>query len=84
MTVGQLLVYLPQLSERKATLSHMADKLQKTRFRAWIRTNLIEYEYANYDLELARADFKKTAAELARAQLALDVLNNSETTEIDL
>lgn len=82
MTVDQLLVYLPQLNERKSRLGEMASALPKQRMSSNGRSNLIEYEYANYDIEAAKKDYEKVCDELARAQVALDQLNNTETMEI--
>ncbi len=84
MTVDQMLVYIPQLSERKNKLGAMGSVLEKTRLSNAGRSSIIEYEYANYDLERVKADYTAVTAELARAQLALDKLNNTEAMEIDL
>ena len=83
MTVDQMLVYIPQLSSRKNRLSEMANTLEKTRLTS-TRANIIEYEYANYDVAQAAADYTAASDELARAQVALDRLNNTATMEIDL
>ena len=84
MTVDQLLVYIPQLTERKSRLSRMANVLPKTRLEGGARSNIIEYEYVNYDLQQVQADYNAVSAELSRAQLALDALNTTETMEIDV
>lgn len=42
----------------------------------------MEYKYANYDIAQAEADLAAVTDELARAQTALDVVNNSVTLEI--
>jgi hypothetical protein len=60
----------------------MASALPKQRMSSNGRSNLIEYEYANYDIEAAKKDYEKVCDELARAQVALDQLNNTETMEI--
>ena len=83
MTVDQLLLYIQQLKERKTKLDGMCDVLPKTRIEGNVRSNLIEYRYANYDPSAAKADFLAASDELARAQIALDTLNNSATMEID-
>ena len=83
MTIDQMLVYIPQLTRKKAKLETMANRLPKT--REIIRVaGIIEYSYANYDVEAAKRDYEKVADELARAQTALDVLNNSAKFEINL
>ena len=83
MTVDQMLVYIPQLSERKARLGRMAAVPEKRRLGS-TGANIIEYEYANFDPETVRADYIAAGEELSRAQLALDKLNTTETMEIDL
>ena len=82
MTVDQLLVYIPQLSERKMKLGAMADALEKTRMDS--SSGLIEYRYANYSVEQAIRDYSAVSGELAAAQTALDSLNNTATMNIDL
>ena len=84
MTVDQLLVYIPQLTGRKNRRGEMASALPKQRMANNGRSNLIEYEYANYDIEEAKRDYDAVSDELARAQIALDQLNNTETMEINV
>ena len=83
MTIDQLLVYIPQLTRKKAKLANMAAWLPKT--REIIRVaGIIEYSYTNYDVEAAKRDYERVSDELARAQTALDVLNNSIKFEINV
>ena len=86
MTVDQLLVYIPQLSQRKMKLRNMAGVLPKTRVKGRVAasSNVIEYTSATYAVETAKAAADAAAEELARAQTALDKVNNTETMEIDL
>ncbi len=86
MTVDQMLVYIPQLNERKRKLAQMAGRLPKERLAAsgYGAKSIVEYQYANYDVEKAEEDLAAVTDELARAQTALDVLNNSLELEIDL
>ena len=44
---------------------------------------IVEYRYANYDVEKAASDLSAVSDELARLQVALDVVNNSVTLEIE-
>ena len=83
MTIDQMLVYLPQLTERRIKLSRMANVLAKTRLPGG-NSPLIEYEYANYDLETVRRDLLAVTEELSRAQLALDHYNQTVLMETDL
>ena len=86
MTVDQMLVYIPQLSQRKIKYSDMMSKLPKARETgaAYTRGNIIDYRYANYDISAAEKDYSEAADTLGRAQTALDVVNNTLTMEIDL
>ncbi len=84
MTVDQLLVYIPQLKERRAKLGRMAAKLPKTRQTPAARSNIIEYEYANYDIAKVKADYLTVNKELMEAQLSLEKLNTTEMMDIDL
>ena len=84
MTVDQLLVYLPQLKERKAKLGMMAKQLPKARENSSMRANIIEYCYTNYDPAAVERDYRAVSRTLADAQLALDTLNTTATMEIEL
>ncbi|MDE7222561.1 MAG: hypothetical protein K2O34_02115 [Acetatifactor sp.] len=84
MTIDQMLVYIPQLNRRKAKLALMQQRLPKQRDRVSYgsRSQIIDYSYANYDIEAVRADYEKTAEELSRAQTALDLVNTTAKLEI--
>lgn len=41
-------------------------------------SGIVEYEYSNYDIKQAEADYAAVSDELARAQNALDAINSSE------
>ena len=85
MTVDQILVYIPQLSEKKRKLSMMASRLPKERMSSGgVGRTLVEYLYANYDVEEVARDLAEVSDELSRAQTALDVVNNSVVFDIDL
>ena len=84
MTVDEALVYIPQLSEKKSKLFEMRSALPKKREAATSRTTyVVDYRYANYDIEEADADYRKVSEELSAVQNGLDVLNNTEKFEID-
>lgn len=84
MTIDQMLVYIPQLSERKRRLARMGARLPKERMNQYGARNIVEYTYANYDVDKAEADAVATANELARAQTALDLVNSTVTMDIDI
>lgn len=84
MTIDEMLVYIPQLSARKMKLQRMANRLPKERKVTMSGSNIIDYVYANYDVEKVEQDMRDTSDLLAQAQTALDLVNNSETIEIEL
>ena len=83
MTIDQVLVYLPQLSERVNKLKSMADTLPRERVESF-RMNTAEYSIANYDPKEVEGEYNKAQEELHALQLALDVINSSETMDIDI
>lgn len=82
MTIDEMLVYLPQLTRRCARLDVMQNTLPKTRVSA--TDGIIDYRYANYDIEQVRKDLQELSDTLARAQTALDLVNNTVEFEIDI
>lgn len=76
LTIDQILVRLPQLSSRKQDLYRMAMKPEKKRARAY-GNSVIDYEYANYDIESVAREFKRVTDELDYLQLALDTVNST-------
>ena len=85
MTVDEMLVYIPQLSERKRKLTEMASFLPKERVsNGYQLTKIIEYTYTNYEIEKAAKDLADMTDELAKAQTALDVVNNREQIDIEI
>lgn len=48
------------------------------------RTNQIEYEYTNYNIEDAVKAYHETELRITRIQLALDAINNFKKFEINL
>ena len=84
MTIDEMLVYIPQLSRKKAKLRGMANILPKARYNNYTKTNIIDYQYINYDLDTVRKDLDAVTEELSNAQLALDSVNHSATIDIDL
>ena len=84
MTIDEMLVYIPQLTKRKAKLQTMKNRLPKARCSNNYNKNIIDYEYINYSLDEVREDFDKVSDELARAQIALDTVNNTVEFELDV
>lgn len=86
MTVDELLVYIPQLTKRKAKLYEMKGRLPKAREPQLYGKGgyVIDYRYTNYDSTAVAQDYAAVSEELAKAQTALDVLNNTEIFELEL
>ena len=87
MTIDEVLVYLPQLQTQRDKLSNMVGRQPKRRAQSMgfgKMSSIIDYEYANYDIELAEEDYKKVCEEIGRIQAALDVVNSTVQMEIDL
>ena len=84
MTIDEMLVYIPQLSKKKAKLKEMANKLPKVRYNNSYAINIIDYLYVNYDLKAVNADLEAVTEELSAAQLALDAANHTATLDIEI
>lgn len=86
MTIDEMLVYIPQLTNQKAKLGNMIGRLPKTREAAYASrgTNVIDYRYLNYDPNEAQKEYDRIADILSKAQTALDVTNNTVKLEIDV
>lgn len=84
ITIDELLVYIPQLSAKKAKLRGMADTLPKTRENNYGKSNIIDYRIVNYDIKQVKKDLDVVTDELAKAQLALDTINHSLEFDIDI
>lgn len=82
MTIDQLLIYIPQLSKKKAKLAQMAAKLPLSR-EVRYNSSLVEYRYTNYDPEQVKADLEAVSDELSRAQTLLDTANNTLRFEFE-
>ena len=84
ITIDELLVYIPQLSAKKAKLRGMADTLPKARENNYGKSNIIDYRIVNYDIKQVRKDLDVVTDELAKAQLTLDTINHSLEFDIDI
>ena len=84
MTIDEMLVYLPQLGEKKEKLTQMSKMLPRRRNdRDYNSSNNIEYLYANFDIEEARAELNRVSELYAKAQTMLDLVNNRDTFEFE-
>lgn len=85
ITIDEALIKMAQLNQRKQTLDTMRKRLPKERQAVpFTRTNIIEYQYANYDIEKVAADYNKLCEEITEIQLALDTCNQTKTFNLDI
>lgn len=88
MTIDQVLVYLPQLQERKRKLGKMLGRLPRQRadvFHSYRGgTSIIDYVYANYNSDEVKAEYDLVSEAISRLQMGLDLANASGTLEVDL
>ena len=86
ITIDEMLVLIPQLTKNKSKLERMASMLPKQRKQSdYYRTsNIVEYTYANFDIATVEEDYLKLTKELAKAQTALDTINNTVTFDIPI
>jgi hypothetical protein len=85
MTIDEMLVYLPQLTRDCGVLSVMKDAMPKVRERSsYSGTAVIDYRYANYDIAEAGECYTALSEALAKAQTALDLVNNTVEFEVEL
>lgn len=84
MTIDEMLVFLPQTSDRLRKLEDMLAKPEKSRAQNTGRTSIIEYEYLNYDLQKVQEDYDALMDMRSRALTALDVMNNTVSFEVEL
>ena len=83
MTIDEMLVFLPQATDRLRKLAVMLSKPAKSRAENTGRTAIIEYEYLNYDLAKVQKDYDELMDMKNRALTALDVVNNTIRFEIE-
>ncbi len=84
MTIDEMLVFLPQTSDRLRKLENMLAKPEKARAMNTGRTSIIEYEYLNYDLQKVQEDYDALMELKNRALTALDVVNNTVPFEVEI
>ncbi len=86
MTIDQVLVYIPQLTEMRGRLYEMQNRLPKQRTSVGgIGSNtVIDYRYTNYSVEKAKEDLARVSDELRAVQTALDVVNSTVKMEFEL
>ena len=85
ITIDEMLVYLPQLNRQCEVLSKMRDAMPKVRVSSGYSSgNIIDYKYANYDIEEVGMYYADLSDTLAKAQTVLDLVNSTVEFEIDI
>ena len=75
-----------KFTEKKNRLFAMQRRLPKQRTSVFGMGNnsVIDYTYANYDVDIAKKDYMAVSDELRDIQTALDLVNSTITFEIDI
>lgn len=84
MTIDEILVFLPQATERLRKLSVMLSRPAKLRAEDTGRTSIIEYEYLNYDLAAVQKDYDALMEKKTKLMTALDLTNNTVPFDVEL
>ena len=86
VTIDEMLILIPQLSKHKERLQNMKDLLPKMRLSGGYSrpSSIVEYRYLNYEVKKAQEEYDRVSEILAKAQTALDVINNSMTFDVEI
>ena len=81
MSIDELLVALPQWTDKLGTYTRMKNRLAKTR-KSY--NGNVEYECINYDLKEVEEAYNALSQKITDAQTKLDLINNTQRFEIDV
>lgn len=86
ITIDEALVELAQLGNLKSRLCGLraVQPKQRVESRYGVKGDLVEYRYANFDVAAAQADYQKVTERIADLQLELDLVNQTQTFEVDV
>ena len=86
ITIDEMLILIPQLNKKKQKLALMKGKLPKMREQnSYSRmSSMVEYRYLNYDIKQVEIEYEKICEQLSKAQIALDLVNNSFEIDIEV
>ena len=94
ISVDEALVELAQLSSAKRTLDDLRGRQKKARidvYNSFYRRrynepqrDVVEYDYANYDVDQAELDYQAAYEQLIELQSAIDYSNQTTRFEVDL
>lgn len=86
ITIDEALVQMAQLNRKKMKLDTMRKRLPKSRVKSdfYNRSNLIEYEYVNYEVSKVQEDYQQVCDQITSIQMALDLINQTKVFSVDL
>ena len=90
MSIDEILIYLPQLRDRKRKLAARIDRMPKQRARSSVlsrysgQTPIIDYEYANYDIHDAEGEYGNVSSLIVLLQTKLDTVNSTQKFDIEI
>lgn len=86
ITIDEALVEMAQLNRKKGKLDGMRKRLPKSRKKEefYRSSNLIEYEYVNYDIQNVQSDYLKVSDRITELQIALDFCNQTKEFTIPI
>lgn len=86
MTIDQVLVCIPQLTEVKTRLQRMQKILPKQRASVlgMGTSSVIDYRYANFKVQNVKNDYDQVSGELRELQTALDKINTTAKIEFEI
>ena len=83
LTIAQALVRLPQLNEEKRAIAPLIRRRLPVRKSLSSNGSIIEYNYANYDIEKAKEYYDELDKKITDIQLQLNVTNNKSVIDVD-
>lgn len=86
MSIDSVLVEMAQFNKRKEFLDYLRKQEPKMRKESGFaaRNSAPEYQYINYDLDVAKKEYEAVAACIMEMQLALDRYNQTVEFEVEL
>lgn len=87
LTIDTVLVKMAQATQRKDKLDTMRKLEKKSRLNSHgfgSASTLIEYKYANFDIDKVSGDYEALDAEITSMQLALDRFNQTFEFDVDI
>lgn len=86
MTIDSILISMAQLNIRKNVLNDLRRREPKERINSVrvARQTAPEYQYINYDLAMAKAEYERVDGRISAMQLALDKYNQTVEFEVEI